>query len=279
MEEEAHRIEAEMAEIVIADETAVADYFQLCAAMEMLRAAKQQVMMQPHYAVPFLEPGRLVQVQDGANSWGWGLVSKRPKSADKVGASVIGADADTAAVAGSAAAAAGLSKPSGPASTYVVEVLLPCALTSSSTPSGASSKGRASAGAGASLSSEPASTEALAAGKFEMRPLPVLLSCVADMYNVVMNKDLLGDKNRDNLWKYIQRARASDKLQQLDPVNDMKIVDADFVELVSKCLAVQQKIDASPIQTASDRDVRFALYKQKVWVCARARVRVCIRAQ
>ncbi|RYG50441.1 hypothetical protein EON66_11855, partial [archaeon] len=107
--------------------------------------------------------------------------------------------------------------------------------------------------------------EALAAGKFEMRPLPVLLSCVADMYNVVMNKDLLGEKNRDNLWKYIQRARASDKLQPLDPVNDMKIVDADFVELVSKCLAVQQKIDASPVQTAPDRDARFALYKQKVW--------------
>ncbi len=49
--------------------------------LKKLKQAIKETMMQPIHCVPYLQPGRLLKVE---NEWGWGVVVNFSKLNDKV---------------------------------------------------------------------------------------------------------------------------------------------------------------------------------------------------
>jgi len=74
----------------------VGEYFDLRMLLSKLHEQMRQTMLKPVHILPFLNPGRLVKVRDGAEDWGWGIVVnfKKQNIAGNKAASVL-TDANT----------------------------------------------------------------------------------------------------------------------------------------------------------------------------------------
>jgi ATP-dependent RNA helicase DOB1 len=247
MQLELRALQASAEALAIKDEAAVGEYFQLCAAVEQVRDAMRDVMTQPRYALPFLQPGRLARIVDGEDDWGWGVVVTFQKKA--------GGAMGQAGSSGSAAGGdAGTAK-----SSIIVEVLLHCAPEELA--AGGAKKRPAAP--------RPASAADIAAGRSEMRVVPVLLPLVGGLCTVRLYlprdlrprdaRDGVGDKLREVIRRF-----GTDSLPLLDPVEDMQIEGPEFGALLAKSMALQARVAAHPVHKAADRDDRFAKYKQKV---------------
>lgn len=280
MEEELGRVTASAAQLAIADEPAVAEYYQLVAAMEHARGAMRAVITRPEHALPFLQPGRLVRVVDntvptapngsggGEDDWGWGVVvnfQKRPAGSNAAASALGGAGEEAAAAAGSDGAGASSSSGAG-RSVYVLDVLLACAPDEPSEGKGASS----SSADGSKRRQRPRPWVPGSKGG-ELRVVPVQLPLVSALSSirVYIPKDLRPSDAREGMWERLREVqrRFPSGLPLLDPVEDMQITGDEFRGLVAKSLALQTRIAASPLQDAPDRDARFETYKQKVRGC------------
>lgn len=60
--------------IVIPDEENIADYYELRQQLDILNKDLRDVLNHPTYALPFLQPGRLVRVKHDDMDFGWGCV-------------------------------------------------------------------------------------------------------------------------------------------------------------------------------------------------------------
>jgi ATP-dependent RNA helicase DOB1 len=131
-----------------------------------------------------------------------------------------------------------------------------------------------------------------AAGRGEMKVVPVLLPCIAafSTLRVFLPKDLRPKEARDTMWDRLKEAsrRFPDGIPLLDPIEDMhvscftfirsfiirmpslQIDNPEFAALVERCLELQTRIAAGSIQSAPDRLVRFEAYKKKLAIKAAA---------
>ena len=71
---------------------------------------------------------------------------------------------------------------------------------------------------------------------------------------------------RANLLEVQRRFPAGVPL--LDPVDDMHIRSEAFLALVARTTTLQSRLADSELQSAPDRDTRYAAYQQKVCVFA-----------
>lgn len=60
--------------MVIPDEDNIEDYYGIRQQLEILKKDLRDVLNHPTYALPFLQPGRLVRVMHGELDFGWGCV-------------------------------------------------------------------------------------------------------------------------------------------------------------------------------------------------------------
>ena len=60
--------------MVIPDEDNIADYYDLRQQLDILTKDLRDVLNHPTYALPFLQPGRLVKVKHADLDFGWGCV-------------------------------------------------------------------------------------------------------------------------------------------------------------------------------------------------------------
>jgi ATP-dependent RNA helicase DOB1 len=67
-------LDQQKSEISIADEDTIGDYYDLRQQLEILNKDLRDVLNHPTYALPFLQPGRLVKVKHGDLDFGWGVV-------------------------------------------------------------------------------------------------------------------------------------------------------------------------------------------------------------
>ena len=59
---------------MIQDEDEIADYYELRRQLDILNKDLRDVLQHPTYALPFLQPGRLVRVRHEGLDFGWGCV-------------------------------------------------------------------------------------------------------------------------------------------------------------------------------------------------------------
>eukprot|EP00033_Pygsuia_biforma_P000792 GCRY01000924.1.p1 GENE.GCRY01000924.1~~GCRY01000924.1.p1 ORF type:complete len:1040 (-),score=392.45 GCRY01000924.1:28-3147(-) len=67
-------MDSQIEKINIKDEKEILEYYMLKNQAETLKMEVRKTLVQPQYALPFLNPGRLVKVQKGPEDWGWGVV-------------------------------------------------------------------------------------------------------------------------------------------------------------------------------------------------------------
>ena len=81
--------QAELDSITIESESVIAEYYNIRLQIEKLRALMRETLNLPVHSLPFLQPGRLVKIVDGAQQWGWGVLVnfQKKKVVDKTIAS------------------------------------------------------------------------------------------------------------------------------------------------------------------------------------------------
>jgi len=75
----------------------------------------------------------------------------------------------------------------------------------------------------------------------------------------------------ERLREVLRRFAAAGGPPLLDPVEDMQIEGPEIAAVVQKSLALQARIEASPVHAAPDRDARFEAFKRKLELEARCR--------
>jgi len=168
-----------------------------------------QYIHQPKYLLPFLQPGRLVQVKDGENDFGWGTIINFQKKANQNKNSISDEPL------------------------YVVEVLLYCSKTSKKLAAG----------------EVPVPCKTDEKGEMQVVPvLTTLLQSVSSI-RLYLPKDLRPADARHTVYKSIQevRKRFPDGVPSLDPIEDMNIKDDSLKKVVRKIEALENRLYTHPL--------------------------------
>lgn len=214
----------------VPQEEAADEYFGLQKQLDLLDKDFQEVISHPSYALPFLQPGRLVKIQHENLDFGWGCVVNYQKRLPPKGRPV---DPDAK-----------------PQTQYIVDCLLQCAKGTTPPP--------ASKGSRDNLTSMDSIQPCPPGEKGDMVVVPVLLTTVQRLSGIklFLPKDLRPKEARDqvrkNLAEVARRFPAPKGVPQLDPVKDMKISDDGFKTLLSKRALLQKKIEESQLHSSSE---------------------------
>lgn len=221
-------------------EDEISSYYELRRQLEICRQDFRDVTNHPSYAVPFLQPGRLVKVRvdpevkpdsegkpaEASMDFGWGVVVNFQKKTPIV------KNGETAT-------------PEAPR--FIVDVLLNCA---------------------------SGTTRPAAPGDKKSEPvvIPVLLSTLNGMSSVriFVPKDLKPLDQRQQLYKTVKEVerRFPSGLPRLDPVEDMGIKDESFRKLLKKITQLEDKLKNHSLTNSPELPTLYDLYAAKVGIQA-----------
>ncbi|CAE6469364.1 unnamed protein product [Rhizoctonia solani] len=250
LEAQLTELEEKKAELVVPEEESISEYYEIRNQLDELGKDFRTVITHPTYALPFLQPGRLVMVKHGDQDFGWGVVVNfTQRTAPKNNKSAIT-----------------IFEALPPQEKYVVDVLLNCAK-------------------GSTTSGYTKSVEATSSGAFKPCPVgqegeplvcPVLLSTIASISHirVHMSKDLRPLAARETMWKVVTevKRRFPKGIALLDPINNMNIKDVKFKELVEKIATLEKQLEGHSLQSDPRLPTLYDAYAQKQELTAQIRV-------
>ncbi|KAG9303555.1 hypothetical protein G9A89_018451 [Geosiphon pyriformis] len=243
LEEEIQRAEEEKVSIEIPEEEVIADYYELRDQLEMYTKDMRDVINQPQFSLPFLQPGRLIRVKHDNMDFGWGMVvtaEKKKQEQDHSGNNFS------------------VSKPTNRIQ-YIVDVLLHC------DPKSAVAKNAD----GSTTGVRPC----LENQKGEMMVVPVDLTCVDGISEIRIfpPKDLKPLDQREAVYKSMQEVfqRFNNGLPLLDPVTDMGITDEGFKKLLRKIEILESKLLLNSLHNSPRLPDLYEMYTRKVAVQAK----------
>ena len=216
--------------------TAIEEYAELLSTLETVDGAVHDKTHAPEVAKPFLLPGRLLK---GPAGWGWAVVVGVSRCMPPPGTLGEPSSSEIAqAEAGGAGAGAGRGKAAVALEDKptVVTCLLNCAL-----------------GGGVPRA---AAIEDVAAGRAELRILPVRLSALGDLTAVKLvlppNRARPGERAllSARLAEVLRRFAGAPTL--LDPRTDLRLDDRAFIDLLNQREELQKRLAASPLASAPD---------------------------
>ena len=227
--------------IVIENEDDIAEYYDLRDQLKTLEGDFKSVITHPQYILPFLQPGRMVEIRDGDRDFGWAVVVAYNKIVPK----------------GRGAAAPGPNDP--PQKGYVVDVLVRVA-SGSSIP-----RDRSSAGILPPRDGD----------KGEVAIIGVLLSTIQSIAHLRLHlpKDLRNQADKNTAFRAVAevKKRFPKGITLLDPVQNMGIKDDTFKKLVKKISILENKIQSLPITNSPDLADKYDEYDRKVQAIAEVR--------
>ncbi|GAA6030798.1 hypothetical protein JCM8097_008881 [Rhodosporidiobolus ruineniae] len=239
LEDELRALDEQRASIVIPDEDNIADYYDLRQQLDLLNRDLRDVLNHPTYALPFLQPGRLVRVKHDEMDFGWGVVVNYQK---RVGAKGKPLPADEP-----------------PQNQYIVDVLLHLAKGTAPLPSAKSKPGQSSSIS--SIRPCPPSEE----GEFAV--VPVLLSTLDGISHIriFLQKDLKPLEARMQALKSVKevKRRFPDGIALLDPVENMGIVDEAFKKLLRKIEILESRLVSNPLHADENLPALYDQYAAK----------------
>lgn len=203
----------------------------------MLKEDVRAVVNHPVYALPFLQPGRLIRVKHGDMDFGWTCIvnyQKRrgPKNSD-------------------------LPEGTPPQDTYIVDVLAHCDIGAAF----ARSKGNMPFSATTGIRPCPPDR------KGEYVVIPALLSTLDGISQIRLHlpKDLKAPAAREQAFKNVKEVqrRFPDGLALLDPVANMNIKDEAFVHILSKIETLEKALKANPLYESPKLDELYNQYSSK----------------
>ena len=224
--------EQEKAAIVIEDEATIAEYHSIVKQMKEYAADIRQVVTHPSYCLPYMQPGRLIQVKVDGADYKWCILVNFSKKTIK--------------------------KPEAgkPEFYYILDVLCHCA------------EGYSKQLEKGTVSLPPPCDED---ERGEMLILPINLKHVQSLSSIRVHlpKDLRSADARLTVLKTLNEAkrRFDFQIPVLDPISDMNIKDEGFVDLVKKKSILGEKLKENPLSQPDMKrvlDEKYAVYMQKV---------------
>lgn len=239
LEKELHQLEGEKSSMVIEDESAIRAYYDLRKQLDLYAEDMRNVIIHPNYCLPFMQPGRLVEIKDGEHDFGWGAVinfarRQTNRSAEKLS----------------------------PQEEWVLDIALECA----EGPSPATK----------TFQSLPSGVRPPNPGeKSKVEVVPVLLKCVQKISHIRIfvpaDMTLLEEKRRvQKALAEVQR-RFPDGLAVLDPIENLKITDNSFKELLRKIEIMESRLVANPLHNSPRLEGLYNQYAEKVAISTKIR--------
>lgn len=230
------KLKADKQNIVLKKPKELVEYHQTQSQLTTCRKKIREVVNQPINLLPFLNPGRLVLVEDDKVQWGWGIIVnfsklKVPGKATPSMQHMVSAGDEM--VAG-----------------YVVDVLLKCKVSNG--------KGKGKDQVVPCKEGE----------KGEMQIVPVLLPLLAKLstLRLYIPPDLKTKANRNKMGAKMEELhrRFPAKIPTLDPVADMKIKDDSFLKLLRKLETLEDRLNSHPLHGSDDLKEQLELYNHRL---------------
>ncbi|KIY47752.1 antiviral helicase [Fistulina hepatica ATCC 64428] len=245
LEKELKEAEKERDSITVPDEASVAEYYDWRTQLDQMNADVSEIISHPTYALPFLQPGRLVQVKTRKGldksaqlDFGWGVVinyQKRipPKNRPMPQTEEIP-----------------------PHEQYVIDVLINCA-------SGGNPLKDRSMVANVPTGIQPCPADQ----KGIPQVVPMLLSNIYGISHlrIFLPKDLRSQSQRDTAWRSVQevRRRFPEGIALLDPVQNLGIKDEKFLSLLQKIRIMETKMFSSTLHKDPRLPQLYTAYEKK----------------
>ncbi|QRW07322.1 ATP-dependent RNA helicase DOB1 [Ceratobasidium sp. AG-Ba] len=237
LETQLAELEEKRAGFIVPEEESIGEYYDIRKQLDDLGNDFRAVITHPTYALPFLQPGRLVTVKHGDQDFDWGVVvnfSQRTAPKTKLAATAFEALP--------------------PQEKYVVDVLLNCA-------KGSTTSSKSGPTEGGAFKPCPRGQEG------EPLVCPVLLSTIASISHlrVHLPKDLRAAAQRETLWKVVLeiKRRFPNGLALLDPIENMNIKDAKFKDLVERIATLERRLEAHSLHSDPRLPTIYDAYAQK----------------
>ncbi len=238
LERELQQLEAQKSALVIEDESNVRAYYELRKQLDAYAEDMRMVIIHPNYCLPFMQPGRLVEIKDGEHDFGWGAVLNFTRRQGKSGENLPAQEEWVLDVAVQVA------EGSAPA-TKVVQSLPPGIRPPKF---GESSK---------------------------LEVVPVLLKCVHKISHVRIYppSDMTISEEKRKVQQALQEVarRFPDGLAVLDPIENMKITDNSFRELLRKIEIMESRLVANPLHLSPRLEGLYNQYADKMVLVTKIR--------
>nr|CAH8868808.1 unnamed protein product [Trichobilharzia regenti] len=255
--------------MAVEDEESVESYHQIKSCLNDLVSQQWQYIRRPQYIVPFLQPGRLVQVTVDSISYGWGVAINLKKRQC-------------------------IDRSSRPDSFYILDCLLRCnpskqeksdpactKLEENTPPENAATHpGNCSETVNENVdgvNSEPVdgNTCSSSSGGTQSSPeiIPIKLDCIVGIsaIRLVLPSDLRQKEARQDVYGSIKNVEAhmDGHLPMLDPVKDMNITDPKFTEINEKVDAFQERLHHHWLHDDPRLPELLKVYEKKKEICTR----------
>lgn len=234
LERELQQLEAEKSSMVIEDENAIKAYYELRKQLDIYAEDMRNVIIHPNYCLPFMQPGRLVEVKDGEHNFGWGAVINFTKR---------GSNRSTEKLT--------------PQEEWILDIALECA--DGATPGTKT------------FQSLPVGIRPPQPGeKSKIEVIPVLLKCVQKISHIRIfpPQDISSSGERKKIAQALSEVqrRFPDGLAVLDPIDNLKITDNSFKELLRKIEIMESRLVANPLHNSPRLEGLYNQYAEKVMV-------------
>ncbi|XP_033636564.1 exosome RNA helicase MTR4-like [Asterias rubens] len=225
------RLEDEYNKTDIPQEESVEAYYKIRQQLNKLGREIQSFITKPKYCLPFLQPGRLVQVKNEDDDFGWGVVINFRKKANQK-----------------------MSSPKDDSLVYIAEILLNCSKESVKNSVTDSAK-------------PPKEGEK---GEMAVVPVLLNLITHLSSVRLYLPKDLRPIDNRQSVGKSIQEVqrRFPDSLPLLDPTEDMGIKDEVLKRVVEKVEAFEERMYSHPLHKSPELSRLYGLYEEKAKIAS-----------
>ncbi|KAJ5665768.1 rRNA-processing arch domain-containing protein [Penicillium maclennaniae] len=233
LEKELHELEEQKANMAIEDEGTIREYYDLRKQLDGFAEDVQAVISHPNYALPFFQAGRLVQVKDKDQDFGWGAVVKYTKRQPPKNST----------------------EEIPPSKEYIVDVLLKIA-------------DGPSVGTKTFQDLPPGVRPAKEGEKFRMEVVPVAIGCIHAIAHlrIFLPKDLTSVDSRNGVKRALDEVakRFPDGYALLDPIENMGIKDESFKKLLRKIEVLESRLLSNPLHSSPRLPELYEQYAEKV---------------
>ncbi|KIX04617.1 uncharacterized protein Z518_05487 [Rhinocladiella mackenziei CBS 650.93] len=239
LEKELQQLEAEKSAMVIEDENSIRAYYDLRKQLDVYAEDMRNVIIHPNYCLPFMQPGRLVEIKDGEHDFGWGAVVNFGRRSPNRSTEKLT-----------------------PQEEWILDIALECA--------------DGPAPATKTFQSLPSGIRPPQPGeKSRIEVVPVLLKCVHKISHIriFLPTDMTIPSERKKVQTSlveVQR-RFPDGLAVLDPIENLKITDNSFKELLRKIEIMESRLVANPLHNSPRLEGLYNQYAEKVIIANKIR--------
>lgn len=236
MEKELQQLTIEYNNTSIEDEFHVKEYYDLKKQLELYQEDARRVITHPGHILPFLKPGRVIKVKVGANEYGWGMIASFSKRNNKRNPTQVYTDHES----------------------YIVTVFVCTMFVDSPVNLIKPFNPELPQGIRPAAEGEKARAEYI----------PITLDSIQAISSVRLKvpDDFKSSTAKRNLVRTLKDLpkKLPDGIPLMNPVDSMKIEDADFKMLLRKIDVLESKLATNPLHESERIDELYKAYKEKM---------------